>query len=267
MSYHDNLRRLKEALLKEPPRLDVLDEKEHAERAARLSQRMPLSHGTASKNFLSILQSEHLLTHAEKYGKTPPADSDEVLLGTQDFVFFYAAPFGYPKSTCGFLFKTTLEHGYRDSGEATPFDSGGLNHHLKTSFNLTERRVFLEKHKLPIPNYREYLELFLVQCFDTPEDYIEGNPPVIKPVDLDDHTNERSWLMEVRIPGNVPVQAHLLAVWMPKAKFGVDAFVRFRLYCKKNNVYVKHFQQGQGTFDNLRKYSQIFIKHHVGAAV
>ena len=261
MPYRNNLARLKQKLLDHDSRMDALVDQTRVDEAARLSKCMPLSHGTASKNFLTILQSGKLLTHAEKFRHAPATDTDEVLLGTQDYVFFYAAPFSYPKSTCGFLFKTALEEHHRDGGEATPFDSGGLNKHLKASLNLEERRDFLEAHKLPVPGYRSYLELLLLHCFDTPWHYVAGEAPVIlPPVELDQHSNDRSWLMEIRIPGNVPIKTHLMAVWVPIEDFVHDAVVDFQLFCDQRGIDIEPIETGMGSFDELQQLSRSYIR-------
>jgi hypothetical protein len=60
---------------------------------------------------------------------------------------------------CGLLFAGSLESAYRDTGIATPFDSGGLVS-VFGRLDPSEPPVeFLLRHELPIPQHRMYLAL------------------------------------------------------------------------------------------------------------
>jgi hypothetical protein len=147
----------------------------------------------------------------------------EAAMGTSGDVFFYLAPFRYPRTACGLLFSTTLENGHRDDGVGTPFDSGGLHRHLTRTNPSESARTFLERHELPIPQHRQYLAYSLQFLFGSPEDYIEGNEPLNPgPLGLAEGDTRgrppdpRRWTHEVRLPDRVFVRTgHLQAVFAP----------------------------------------------------
>ena len=96
---------------------------------SKLSERIFLSHSTSDAKFARICRAGALLSPgnlARQNGVPLPPGSAEVILGTQDSVFFYVAPFRYPNTGCGLLFSRTLEEESAATGTSTPFDSGGL---------------------------------------------------------------------------------------------------------------------------------------------
>lgn len=126
--------------------------------AVKLGQSMYLAHSTASDNFSEICAAGRLLSAiqlAVVRGEALKPDAVEALLGTAGFVFFYVAPFQYPKTGCGLLFARSLEEYYRDDGVATPFDSGALVDVFTRPDPAEPPREFLARHELPVPDHRE----------------------------------------------------------------------------------------------------------------
>ena len=182
--------------------------------AIKLSEGLFLAHSTMDENFVKICADQHLLSKANR-GVALKEDCDEVVLGTTNDVFFYVAPFRYPKSSCGLLFSQTLEEQHNKSGIATSFDSGGLRRDITRSNPAEPLNDFLTRHEMPIPEHRQYLGQGMTALFNQPSDYVDGTAPFhSSPVGLTGG-DQRRWTHEVRIPGSVQVlgSPHLQAVF------------------------------------------------------
>ena len=178
--------------------------------AIKLGQGIFLAHSTTRRNFAKICDSQRILSQAKLAAQNgvPVDDCVEIQLGTSNDVFFYAASFRYPNTGCGFLFASTLEAENKESGTATPFDSGGLLHHI-IRLNLSEtEKDYLGHHELPIPEHRQYLGQSMTALFKDPKEYVEGVPPCHKgPLGLTSADPQgRHWTHEVRITESIQVQ-------------------------------------------------------------
>ena len=176
--------------------------------AEKLSQGLFLAHSTADHKFAQICAARCLSSNAKlaaEQGITLAADCTEVVLGTSDSVFFYAAPFRYPNTGCGLLYARSLEKDYESTGAATPFDSGGLRHKMVRPDPAEPVQAFLARHELPIPGHRRYLGHVMTALFEKPSDYVSGQDPR-QPSPLGfTGGDERRWTHEVRIPRLVHV--------------------------------------------------------------
>jgi hypothetical protein len=190
--------------------------------ASKLSIQLSLAHSRASKSFIRICRDRCLSSRVklEAEGKlTPDTGCDENILGTNDDVFFYVAPFRYPHTTCGLLFAHSLEEQHTASAKATPFDSGGLIRHITRPDPSEPVCDFLSRHDMPAVDHRQYLGHSLTTLFNQPEDYLEGRPPQHpSPIGLTGG-DERAWTHEVRLTHRVPLlgNPHLKAIFLANA--------------------------------------------------
>ena len=203
--------------------------------ALKLSGGLFLAHSTADEKFAEICEAQSLVsksTFAASGKMELEPTCDEAVLGTSNDVFFYVAPFRYPRTTCGFLFAPTLELAHKDTGVATPFDSGGLIRHVMRQNPEELVQEFLARHELPIPEHRQYLSHVMTTLFGKAEHYVEGiaqcNPC---PIGLSGG-DQRRWTHEVRIPGTVQVEGnpHLAAIFAPiraTSDLRVEALLRW----------------------------------------
>lgn len=210
--------------------------------AEKLSAELFLSHSTADKKFAEICAAQIISSRARlalQSGWAVPAGCDEAVLGTSNYVFFYTGPFRYPNSGCGLLFAQSLEVEQKDSGMATPFDSGGLLRHIARPDPAESVQSFLARHEMPIPEHRRYLAHVMTALFNSPNDYVEGISQCrSSPIGLSGG-DERQWTHEVRIPERVQVQgsAHLQAVFAPRARVAVNRPIRALFkWCQHENV-------------------------------
>jgi hypothetical protein len=234
--------------------------------AVRLGQSMYLAHSTASANFSGMCAAGRLLSAmqlAVVRGEALRPDSIKVLLGTADFVFFYVAPFQYPKTGCGLLFARSLEEYHRDDGVAIPFDSGALVDVFTRPDPAEPPREFLVRHELPVPDHREYLGVCLGTLFDSPMDYLQSSDPRWPgPIGLTGG-DRRRWTHEVRIPREVFIRTgHLQAVFAPISRVAADpAIGRLFEWCKREGVDRVPFNASRGDdFDTLRRVCVDYIR-------
>lgn len=210
-----------------------------------LSQSLYLAHSTADAKFSRVCESNRLCSpqrlHAE--GIKPLAtDSVEATLGTANSVFFYAAPFRFPHTGCGFLFNHRLEQAHRDDGVAVPFDSGGLVN-VFTRPNPAESAVeFLARHELPLPEHRDYLRKSLEQLFAHPLDYLNGNDPRHPgPIGLTGG-DRRRWTHEVRLPDQVYVKTGWLqALFIPVSRVADAPIQKMLRWCEHQGIDIESF--------------------------
>lgn len=182
----------------------------------------------------------------------------EVELGTTNSVFFYVGPFSYPATTFGFLFSTDIETANQSGGSATPFDSGGLCKHFKWATKQAESpRQFFDRHELPLPDHRQYLQLSLNLLFPDPRNYLDPSTVDLSanPIGLEGGDATRRRTHEVRIPGKVQLRApHLLAVFAPKNRVSTQSHIRDLFsWCRENKVDRRFFDSPAGdNFSGLR---------------
>ena len=187
-----------------------------------LAWSMPLSHATGASSFRTALQEGMLLSFPKlvEAGRELPRSVEsprvETILGTENFVFTYAAPFRYPSTDCGFLFRAEVEQLRSDAAVATPFDSGATVKYLRPRDSKEEQVAFVRTHELPVPEYRRLLARMLAGCFDSPWDYIHGQDPAeLWPIPVEGG-DQRRWTFEVRFQDVLELQHHLIAVFLPE---------------------------------------------------
>ena len=106
--------------------------KDNGERQAaeRIAHMLPISTATSIANLLKICESRSLYSRKRLIelglSKRKEEKTDEEILGTDRAVFFFCAPFAYPDTDFGLLFKPEMESAFSDHATASPFDSGGL---------------------------------------------------------------------------------------------------------------------------------------------
>jgi hypothetical protein len=232
----------------------------------RLSNALYLAHSTADKNFSDICASGYLASAARlaaDRGGSLPSKCIEVLMGTSDCVFFYIAAFCYPQTGCGFLFAKSLESQHRDTGVATPFDSGGLIKRYALPVPAEPPTQFMSRYELPIPEHRRYLGLCMDILFNKPEDYVEGlDPRWPGPIGLTpgDH---RRFTHEVRIPDRVLIRgSHLQAVFAPRARVTSDPEIESLFqWCDGEGVDNFFFDTPRrNDFEELRRICLAYIR-------
>ena len=234
-----NLTRLSDELKSHAEQLRVSVEPSPA--AKKLSSELFLSHSTRERHFAEICDAQCISSKANlalKSREPLPTCSDEVILDTSNYVFLFAAPFRYPNTGCGFLFTRTLEVEHNESGVATPFDSGGLLHHMTRPNPSESVNAFLARHEMPIPEHREYLGLVMTTLFDDPKAYLEGmSPSHPNPIGLTGG-DYRQWTHEVRIPEKVYIQgsAHLKAVFAPRSRVADPSVEALLTWCQLEKI-------------------------------
>jgi hypothetical protein len=254
---HDNLKRLcagLSACIQSPALRQSVE-------SQNIANHLPLSHSTSTANVQAICSSGYLKSMAalieEGVLKHRP-ECAEVALCTTNAVFFYVGPFAYPATTFGFLFSQTLETANHSEGSATPFDSGGLLRNFSWSTKQTESPLqFFDRHELPIPDHREYLELVINSLYPRPIDYLDPSAVVLKanPIGLEGGDATRRRTHEVRIPGKVKLRStDLRAVFAPRNRIAAQSEIRdLYLWCGQNGVDRRFFDSpGGDDFSGLR---------------
>jgi len=211
-----------------------------ADAPSGLCSRLFLSHSMADAKLPTVCGSGVLLSAsaiAANNGTSVPVGCSEAQLGTAAFVFFYVAPFRYPNTGCGFLFSAELEETHRADGVCSPFDSGGLVKHLIRRDPSEPPIAFLNRHELPVPEHRRYLDLSMQLLFASPGDYLTGDPSLPGPIGLSGG-DRRRWTHEVRIPDRVELRGgHLEAVFARRTLVIRERSVRELFqWCSSTNV-------------------------------
>ncbi len=198
------------------PRLEQRRAEPHRD-AERVARRLPLSHACSSEAFLGIARSRGLRSQRSLRGPGVPAPvtrSVEVELDTDDHVFAFVAPFRYPDQVAGLRIAAQIEPNVSRRSVATPFDSGGLVAHCERADPSEPVRAFLDRHELPVPDYRAYLERLLTCAFASPWRYVDGDdpdavcPPGLTGGDARRHT------FEVRVHRELTLEDGVLAVFL-----------------------------------------------------
>ena len=238
----------------------------------RLASGMPLSHATGLDPFEKICGSGSLLSLARRHAVEPLDWSDhpvEVRMNTRDCVFLFAGPFRYPCVTaCGFLFKPGLENARAADGAASPFDSGGLVNHHRPPDN-EDPLAFLQRHEMPIPDYRRYFMLVLDLLFEDPLHYLEGRDPVRPgPVRLEvGDSDARRWTFEVRLRDELPIRPALQALFVSKTAAGMSSVVETCSWCRANGVDIVRYASPRGrdrdNFVTMQRKSIAYIRRRL----
>ncbi len=238
-----------------------------AKRASRIADRVPLSHGTSAENFARMAKTGAILSQVAVAAMNGDMlkSTTETKLDTADFVFFFASPFRYPTSDCGFLFRHDLEDQRHSDGNASPFDSGGLLKHFTREDPTETPSSFLARHMLPIPEHRTLLKISLERLFDSPDDYLTtAGRPKTNPFGLrEDNDDPRGWTHEVRIPHRVIVKGsnHRLEAVFFVRRLRTDPRIKAYLsWCHAEKVpYYAIDTPRHGAFDALRRRCIAYI--------
>jgi hypothetical protein len=236
--------------------------------AKNLAWRMPLSHATSAKNFGTVLGCGHLRSlHNLIKAKvvSPRPEASEYQLGTENSVFLFVGPFCFPNQTCGFLWRADLEKDV--TGEASPFDSGGLHKVFTRESDTESAREFLARHCLALWEHRDYLEAKLSCLFPNPRYYIDCqqvDTEIQDPAISLHGGDRRRWTHEVRVVGKLPLTAELLAVFVPTS---VKRKNRSILHgWQEAEITVIGYRSRDGDFSMMQKACQRFIRLHMKVA-
>ncbi len=231
-----------------------------------LAEEIPLSHATGQEAFLSVLEHGALFSWPQLIKRrlarpSPGVESSvETTLGTEDSVFTYAAPFRYPETSCGLLFKTELERHRTDQSWATPFDSGATLRFLRPDDSEEEQIAFVRCHELPVPDYRQALEKLLENCFASPWDYVEGTDPLRWPVPVNDG-DWRRWTFEVRFQDQIRLTRALLAAFLPRAVASEIRVLQQIAAWRRSGIEVKLYEAPRGAeWQTLQSMSVDYLR-------
>lgn len=230
----------------------------HSVEAVALAEGLCLAHSTSEAKFSDICSSNRLLSpqalHDEGIENLDPR-SVEVALGTAGSVFLYAAPFRFPGTGCGLLFKHSLETLHEDTGAATAFDSGALVNVFERPILDEDAASFLARHELPLPDHRNYLQQALTFLFSNPRDYIKGHDPHLPgPIGLIGG-DRRRWTHEVRIPYELHIRTgYLEAVFVSISRSADPSIHKLLRWCEQSGVEVVHFHSSRANdFETLKR--------------
>ena len=233
--------------------------KDNGERPAadRIAYMLPISTATSIANASKIIESRRLYSKkrliemglSKKKGKKTP----EEIFGTDRAVFFFCAPFAYPDTDCGFLFKPEIENVFSNHATTSPFDSGGLLEKFTINSSDKDPVSFLKNHLLPPVDHRKLLCESLMYLFAAPLDYIYGDDPIRNgPIPLSGG-DRRRWTHEVRIEKDISIEKHLEAVFVPINRTIEKNLEIFLTKCKYEKIPVKKFvAPTHGKFEALK---------------
>jgi hypothetical protein len=235
--------------------------------AGKLSNSLFLSNSSTPETFAHICQSRTLFSRERLASQGIPVKPGkaEAAMGTANCVFFYLAPFRYPRTACGLLFAGSLESECSPEGAATPFDSGALHRRLARPDSQELAPAFLARHNLPIPDHRVYLERSLRLLFRSPEDYLNGVDPLSAgPLGLSGGDSRR-WTHEVRIPDHVSVSTHLQAVFAPHSIIAAYRDIQSLFeWCRREGVDAEPFHAEPGSeFVGLESRSIDYLRKRI----
>ncbi len=237
--------------------------------AKQLAEAMPLSHTTRRATFGNILNADQLSSPKRlvEYSKNSIDENNppvEYRLGTEDSVFLFAGPFSFPVKFCGFLWRADLERREDVEGDASPFDSGGLVDVFSRPDASESKRTFLDRHRLPLGKHREYLQRKMVWLFedpwyyvDAPQDDVEIDDPVIGLTGGD----RRRWTHEVRILGQLPLRADLIAVFLPRGEAGQHEVGLGDLQAE--GVDILRYESDEGDFAVMQDECRSYLKNYL----
>jgi hypothetical protein len=235
--------------------------------AEKLSNSLFLSNSSTPETFAHICQSRTLFSRERLASQGIPVKPGraEVAMGTANCVFFYLAPFRYPRSACGLLFAGSLESERSPEATATPFDSGALHTHFKRTDPFEAAQTFLARHDLPIPDHRVYLQRSLRLLFRSPEDYLNRIDPLSAgPLGLSGGDSRR-WTHEVRIPDSVSVATHLQAAFASHSVIAADRNIQSLFeWCEREGIDAERFHAREGLeFVDLESRSIDYLRKRI----
>lgn len=227
-----------------------------SKRAAFLAPRLFLAHSTTSSGFEKICQTNFLYSPRqldEKNLKELKTKAVERVLGTEDSVFLYANRFFLPTSGCGFLYKPSVENS-QPVGSATPFDTGGLVDHYPPP-EAENAHEYFERHELPLPRYREYLESSLSGLWETPDHYLDGKDPMHHGPLPHSGGDFRSRTYEVRLRDQLAIRhGHLQAVFIASRMASLPEVEEYSNWCLSEGFDVQLVaSNGQNEHSQLKK--------------
>ncbi|MDA8134274.1 MAG: hypothetical protein M0T82_06585 [Desulfobacteraceae bacterium] len=231
---------------------------------------LPLSNTFSIKNFTSICNQQYLRSQVELIAdgtmEKQLSPTTEQQLGTDTFVFFFLAPFSYPNTQCGILFKKEMQKTYKNKSEASPFDSGGLLEKFTLPPGIAPKD-FLYRHLLPVPEHEELLEAALIFLFNDPTDYIHGiNPLHPSPVNITGG-DRRRWTHEVRIASPIPIYdpTGIEAVFLMKNRLTEPGIEDFLTYCNNHGILSITFDSPLNqAFDEMKQLCIAHIEGKIG---
>lgn len=207
----------------------------------RIARSMPLGHSRGAAAFQRIAKGGAILSrdHLQQSGTSIEGGEAERVLGTTGDVFTYAGPFRYPGTSCGFIFRPTIETTRATDSVATPFDSGAILHHLRPHDTTSQQKLFLSQYELPVPDYRVYMSRLLCTLFASPWDYIDGVDPDVRGPITVEGGDTRRWTFEVRFEKELSLMGALAAVVLPVA-LAADLPTEIAVW-KREGVRVKYY--------------------------
>ena len=236
----------------------------------RIADAIPLSHATGRAAFLGVVESGAIYSYSRlverrmRRSRTSGDPCVEKILGTEDSVFSFAAPFRYPETSCGIVFKIELERDNRGRSVATPFDSGGTIQHLRPDDSTADQIAFLRAHELPVPEYREVLAVLLDSCFASPWDYVVGREPLQAWPIAVEGGDWRRWTFEVRFRDRIRLSNTVLAVFLPVAVASEQRVLRQIARWRAAGVVVKFFRTPRtGDWRVLQRLSTEYFESYL----
>jgi len=232
--------------------------------ACRIAEGICLSHATSDASFSAICKTGRIYSkrRLDEEGLWPMHPKCvELVLGTENDVFFFAAPFAFPESGCGVLFGSPMESEHPEEGTSTPFDSGGLLNYFQRPDMVEEPADFLRRHEVPPAGHREYLRQCLSSLYADPFDYIHGPGPAHPgPIGLSGG-DRRRWTHEVRLPGEVALRnCHLQVVFVPRAIALNKPVKAFLKWCHSEGIQVEIYDSGRDNdFDKLLQACSAYL--------
>lgn len=249
--------------------------------AIPLAMNLPLSLATSSDALESIWGAQTIKSQRDLNGglskkKSDGSYTDEVILHTDDDVFFFAGPFRYPVNSgpCGLIFSPEIESKLSNRKIATPFDSGGLLNHFKPLNTSLTPIEFVRANEMPVPDYRTYLGEFIATTFHEPTDYLhDDNAPACDTPMLvkskDPNADARQWTFEVRCQGPVPMDAPLMAIIIERALAQSGDWAEdMMMVLKSRGVVFTLFDTVDGSdWEILKEQGQKFLDQHIRQVV
>ncbi len=169
-------------------------------RSRKTAKNVPLVHVTRAASFADLVLSRQPL-HISKAGSAGRTLDDEDAIGLGRCLYFCAGRAYHKPGGAALAFRPAVED--RHTGDATPFDTGGMIEGLifLVGKKSREKRVeFIKKSLIALRRWRRYFAHYLAADFDPIRDYIEGRPrfPDPESVFTDDRNDFRAWTFEVR---------------------------------------------------------------------
>ncbi|HDY65812.1 MAG TPA: hypothetical protein ENH84_06225 [Phycisphaerae bacterium] len=241
---------------------------------------------TASTDVLESIWGDGMIrSQRDLNGGMPKTKMDgtptgEVVLKTDEDVFFFAGPFRFPPKkpgACGLIFSCDLETVLDNRKVATPFDSGGvLEWYSPSGADLSPKDLvaFVRANEMPVPDYRTFLAEFTATAFEHPMNYMHDektpacvNTIVVKP--RKPGADARQWTFEVRCQGPVPMSAPLKAVIIEKVVANSGDWAEDMMkQLMSRGVDIRLFEtQEDGDWQSLKQNGLDYLESHLQVKV